>query len=235
MSKLGASDKGAAGDSTEKVFSALPSSRAVREVSGDSVARDRLRRRALALVWVGEGWNALEAVVALWAAVLASSVALFAFGLDSIVELFAGLVLIWRFRAELTGGEEAAAEAKALRLVGITFFILAAYVAIQALVTLLRWFPEPRPSGPGIVLVIASAAVMTFLYVRKTKIARQLASRALRAEAIESLVCDLQDLTVLAGLGLNLAFGWWWADPVAALGLVPFLVWEGVESVRGEP
>jgi divalent metal cation (Fe/Co/Zn/Cd) transporter len=194
-----------------------------------SVERNALRRRGLLLVWIGEGWNVLEAAVALWSAVAASSVALLAFGLDSLIEILAGLVLIWRLGREWKEGE-AEAESKALRILGVSFFVLAAYIAIQATTTLLGWFPEPQESPLGILLVVASAAIMTFLYVAKSRIARKLGSRALRAEAIESLVCDLQDLTVLAGLGLNALLGWWWADPVAAIALIPFLLKEGIES-----
>ena len=196
--------------------------------------RDVLRQKGLRLVWIGEGWNAMEVVAALVFAWLSASFALLAFGLDSIVELFAGIVLIWRLRGEWTGREEANAERRALKLVGITFFLLAIYITVQATATLLGYFARPSPSIPGIVLVIASAIVMTLLFVWKSEIARRLGSRALRAEAVESLVCDVQDLTVLAGLGLNALWGWWWADPLAALALVPLLVKEGREALFGD-
>jgi len=198
------------------------------------VGRDSLRRRALLLVWVGEAWNLLEAGVALWSAVSAASVALLAYGLDSLIEIFAGLVLIWRLGREWKQADEEAAERRALRLVGFTFFLLAAYVLVQSSVTLVGWLPEPRQSLVGIVLVLASAVVMSVLFWWKSRIAGRLGSRALRAEAVESLVCDLQDLTVLLGLGLNVAVGWWWADPVAALALIPFLLREGWEAVFHE-
>lgn len=193
--------------------------------------RESLRRRALRLVWFGEGWNGLEAVGGFAFAGLSASLALLAFALDSVVEMFAGIVLIWRLRGEWTGSEEAEAERRALKLVGLTFFVLAAWITAQAIATLFGYFPEPEPSVPGIVLVLASAAVMTVLFVAKTRLARRLGSRALRAEAMESLVCDVQDLTVLAGLALNAWFGWWWADPVAALALVPLLWREGSEAL----
>jgi len=189
-----------------------------------------LRRRALVLVWAGELWNLLEMAVALWAGVAASSVALVAFGLDSIVELFAGAVLIRHLSREWEKSENDGREAKALRLVGITFFLLTAFIVFQSTATLSGWLPRPQESPIGIALVIASAAVMFLLYLGKMPIAKKLESRALRAEAIESLVCDLQDLTVLVGLGLNALFGWWWADPIAALALIPFLVNEGREA-----
>jgi divalent metal cation (Fe/Co/Zn/Cd) transporter len=128
--------------------------------------------------------------------------------------------------------QEAAAENRALKLVGVTFFILAVYIAFQSIATLTGFLVEPQESAVGIILVVSSAVVMTILFLEKTKIARKLGSRALRAEAIESLMCDLQDLTLLFGLGLNALFGWWWADPIAALFLIPFFLREGWESIR---
>lgn len=172
--------------------------------------------------------------MALWSAFDAASVALLAYGLDSLVEIFAGLVLIWRLGKEWKRVEEEAAERKAVKLVGVTFFVLAVYVFAQSLAALTGWLPEPRQSLVGIGLVLASAVVMTVLFWWKSRIARSLGSRALRAEALESLMCDLQDLTVLLGLGLNAVVGWWWADPVAALALVPFLLKEGWEAVFRE-
>ena len=195
---------------------------------------DRLRKSALLLVWIGEIWNLLEMGVALWSGLRADSVALVAFGLDSFIELFVGFVLIWRLSKEWKGEEGEAAENRALKLVGVTFFLLAAFILLQSSATMLGWLPEPRPSPLGIVLVIASALVMTTLYFLKTDIAGKLGSRSLRAEAVESLVCDLQDLTLLLGLGLNALLGWWWADPAAALLLVLFLLKEGREALSGE-
>lgn len=195
--------------------------------------RSPLRRTALRLVWAGELWNVLEAAVALWSGIEASSAALIAFGLDSVVELFAGGVLIWHLSREWKAAENEAAERRAHRLLGITFFLLTGYITIQSTATLAGWLRRPEESLVGIVLVVASAAVMTVLYVRKREIARRLRSPALRAEAVETLVCDVQDLTVLVGLGLNAVAGWWWADPIAALALIPLLLREGWEGVSG--
>ena len=111
---------------------------------------------------------------------------------------------------------------------------MAGYIFLQSIATLLGYFPEPEETSIGLILIIASAIVMTILYFKKMAIAKKIGSRALRAEAKETLVCDLQDLTVLVGLGANFLFGWWWADPVAALGLIPFLIKEGWEGVMGE-
>ena len=192
------------------------------------INKNVLRRKALFLVWIGFIWNFLEGSVALWSAFESSSVALFAFGLDSIIEIFAGAVLIWRLKPKETKEEDA--ESKALKLVGATFFLLAVFVAVQSVATLTGFLAKSQESIVGIILVIASAVLMTFLYFRKTSLAKQLGSRALKAEATESLMCDLQDLTVLVGLGLNALFGWWWADPVAALFLIPFFIKEGLEA-----
>jgi len=152
--------------------------------------------------------------------------------LDSLIEIFAGVVLIWRLGREWKRADEEAAEKKALKLVGATFLLLAAYITIQSLATLLGWLAKPQESHIGILLVIASAIIMTVLFWAKNRIAKRLGSRALRAEAIQSLMCDLQDLTVLLGLGLNAISGWWWADAVAALALVPFMLKEGWEAIN---
>ena len=194
------------------------------------IDREVLRRRGLRLVWIGQIWNFLEAFVALWSAYYANSLVLFAFGLDSILEIVAGFVLIWRLNQSRTSKEETIAENRALRIVGITFFLLAMVIAVQSLAVLVNWLPRPQESLIGIVLVIASAVVMTILFLMKRSVAEQLDSQALRAEAMESLICDLQDVTVLVGVGLNALFGWWWADPVAALALIPFLLREGWEA-----
>ena len=194
---------------------------------------DTLRRTALLLVLAGLLWNLVEAVVAFWAGVQAGSVAILAFGLDSIVELLAGGVLVWRLRTDRDEEEAEAAERKAQRLVGLTFFLLAAYVFLHSGASLVGWLPEPEPSLAGVAIVVASAVVMAVLYVGKMRVATRMQSRALRAEAMESLFCDLQDLTILVGLGLNTLFSWWWADPVSALVLVPFFIKEGRENFSG--
>ena len=194
---------------------------------------DSLRRTALFLVTVGLVWNLLEAGVSLWAGLQAGSVAILAFGFDSIVELMAGAVLVWRLRAEREESESEEAERRAQRLLGFSFFLLAAYVVLHSGANLLGWLPEPQPSLAGVGIVVASAVVMAVLYAAKMRIATRMQSRALRAEAMESLFCDLQDLSILVGLGLNSLFSWWWADPVSALILVPFFIKEGRENLSG--
>lgn len=190
-----------------------------------------LRRTALVLVLAGLLWNLVEAAVSLWAGVQDDSVAILAFGLDSIVELLAGGVLIWRLSLERDELEEKAVEIRARRLLGLSFFLLATYVVLHSGANLMGWLPEPRSSPVGIGIVAASVVVMSGLYVGKMRIATKMQSRSLRSEAMESLLCDLQDLTILVGLGLNSLFAWWWADPLTALFLVPFLVKEGIENL----
>ncbi len=194
---------------------------------------DSLRRTALMLVYAGLGWNLVEAAVAFWAGIEAGSVAILAFGLDSIVELAAGGVLVWRLRTERDEEEAEEAERRAQRLVGLTFFLLAGYIVLHSGANLLGWLPEPKPSIAGVAIVVVSAVVMAVLYAGKMRIAARMQSRSLRAEAMESLFCDLQDLTILVGLALNALFSWWWADPVAALFLVPFFIKEGMENFSG--
>lgn len=195
---------------------------------------DSLRRTALILVTVGLVWNLAEAVVAFWAGSRSGSVVLLAFGADSVIELFAGGVLVWRLAREQGGHDDEDAESKARRLVGLTFFLLAGYVAAHSVASLGGWLPRPEPSLIGVGIAVASAVVMSVLYVAKMRIAARMQSRALRAEAVESLFCDLQDLAVLVGLGFNVLLAWWWADPVASLALIPFFIKEGRENFSGE-
>lgn len=187
----------------------------------------------MVLVWIGELWNVVEAIIALSAGATAGSIALLAFGFKSIIELFLGGILIWQLRREWGASEgEVVSEKKALKFLGAAFFILAFYVFTQSTATLLGWLKEPEESIAGIFLVISSAALMAFLYIGKTRIAKQLSSRSLQKEAVATLACDLQDMTVLVGLGLNALFGWWWADPATALLLIPFLIREGREAIE---
>ncbi|MCK6478626.1 MAG: cation transporter [Planctomycetes bacterium] len=178
----------------------------------------------------------VEAVIALWSGERADSIALFGFGLDSVIEFSASGVVLWRYRVESAGGSVEAvevAEKRAHRFIGGTFLALAAYVAANAGWTL--WKAEaPQPSLPGILLATASLLVMPVLSVAKLRVASRLGSRLLRAEAKETLACSWLSLTLLLGLAANAWQGWWWADPVSAIAMVPWLVKEGLEGLRGE-
>jgi len=193
-------------------------------------------RHALRLEYLTVGWNVVEGVVGVTAALAANSVALLGFGVDSFVETASGFILIWRLRAE---GERAGAEEierlerRAQRLVAASLFLLAAYVGVDA-VHALATKERPGPTLVGLALTALSLAVMWWLARAKRRAAKQLASRALEADAFQTTACWWLSLIALAGLGLNAALGWWWADPLAALGMTIFLVREGREAWKGE-
>jgi divalent metal cation (Fe/Co/Zn/Cd) transporter len=193
-------------------------------------------RIAFWLVLVTMAYNVLEAGIALASGIAARSVALVGFGLDSVIECAAAGVLLWRLRLEWRGlAREAieAAERRVRRFVGVTFLALAAYVVAQAAWTLLAG-EAPSESWLGIALAVASLVVMPLVAWGKLRAAREIGSPALRAEAKETLACSYLSFTLLLGLGANALFGLGWADPVAALAMVPWLVREGLEGVRGE-
>jgi divalent metal cation (Fe/Co/Zn/Cd) transporter len=181
-------------------------------------------------------YNVLEAVVALASGTVAGSIALLGFGLDSVIECVAAGVLLWRLRVEARGAEPEVverAERRVHRVLGATFLALAVYVTIQALATL--WRAEaPDESVVGIVLAAASLVVMPLVAWGKLRAAREMGSAALRAEARETLACSYLSLALLLGLVANAVAGWWWADPAAALAMVPWLVKEGREGLRGD-
>jgi divalent metal cation (Fe/Co/Zn/Cd) transporter len=211
--------------------------RVLADVSVVVQSRPRLLARALHLEYLTVGWNVIEGVIAVTAALAAGSVALLGFGIDSFVETISGLVLIWRLRREATGtlDEEAieAIERRAERLVGASFFLLAAYITFDAITTLLAQ-EKPEASPVGIALTAVSIGVMLWLARAKRRVATALGSRALAADAEQTQACWYLSVVVLAGIGLNAALGWWWADPVAALGVVVILVREGLEAWRGD-
>ena len=196
-----------------------------------------LLARGLRLEYLTVGWNVIEGVIAITAALAAGSVALLGFGIDSFVETISGLVLIWRLRREAAGtlDEEAteAIERRAERLVGGAFFLLAAYITFDAITTLLAQ-EKPEASPVGIAVTSLSIAVMLWLGRAKRRVAGELGSRALAADAEQTQACWYLSVVVLAGIGLNALLGWWWADPVAALAVVVLLVREGREAWRGE-
>lgn len=193
-------------------------------------------RIGLWLVAATGAYNLVEAGVALWSGVRADSVALVGFGLDSIIELAAAGVLLWRLSVEAQGADHETVERterKVRVFVGITFLLLAAYVTWQAGWTL--WAQDaPDASVVGIALAAASLVIMPLVSWGKLRAADELGSAALRAEAKETLACAYLSFALLLGLVANAAAGWWWADPVAALLMVPWLVREGREGVVGE-
>lgn len=196
-------------------------------------------RRGVLFEAASVGWNIVEGVVAVAAGVPASSVALIGFGIDSFVETASAAVVGWRLRAELAGDPDderiERLEHGAGRIAGGLLLGLAVYVVIDAGRRLLGFGAEARESVVGIVLTAVSSVIMPLLGRAKLRTARALRSGAMRADAYETMACSWLSLTTLAGLGLNAAFGWWWADPVAALAIVPLVVREGLEGWRGEP
>ena len=199
-------------------------------------ARQGLLRGALRLEYLTVGWNLIEGMIAVLAALAAGSVALLGFGVDSFVESASGGVLIWRLRAEQGGMSHhqiRRLDLRAHRLVAVSLFLLAAYVAVEAGLAL--WNREqPDPSPVGIALTLVSIVVMLWLGRAKRRAAAGLGSRALEADAFQTTACFWLSVIALSGMGLNAALGWWWADPVAALGMAPLLVREGSEAWRGD-
>jgi cation diffusion facilitator family transporter len=202
--------------------------------------RELLFRRGLRLEYFTISWNVIEAVVAIAAGLIAGSVALVGFGVDSGIEVISAVGLAWRLRRagpNADAAEESAAERKALFVVAATFFLLAAYITFEA-ISALAANERPESSTVGIVLSIVSLAVMPALAYAKHRTGREMGSRASQADAIETWVCSYLSLALLLGVGLFAAFGWWWADPVGALLMLPVILWQGwetLEDAREEP
>ena len=192
-----------------------------------------LHRKALRLEWLTTLWNVLEAVIAIGAGAVAGSTALIAFGADSLIEVSSALVVLWRLlkagpNASLEEGRQV--DQRAHFLVGITFFLLAAYVLVDASLALVnRAVPESSPVG--IALAVASLIAMPVLATAKRRTGRQMGSKALEADALETWLCAYLSGSLLLGLILNSRMGLWWADPVAALAMVPFMIWQGRSAV----
>jgi len=189
-------------------------------------------RRGRALQYLTIAWNSGECVVALAAGFLAGSIALVGFGLDSAIEVTSSLAALWRLRRDLDETRREGAERRALRIIGICFLLLADYVLYEAIITQVVRKP-PEHSTVGIVLAALSLIVMPLLVYYKRRVASQLGSGALEAEARQTLVCAYLSAILLVGLGLYAWLGYWWADPVAGVAMVPLIAWEGLEAVRG--
>jgi divalent metal cation (Fe/Co/Zn/Cd) transporter len=200
-------------------------------------SREHFIRRGLVLCVLTVVWNIIEGAVAVAAGVVAGSIALFGFGIDSFVETASGAVVGWRLSYEMRGGSQAQAEKAerwAARIAGSLLLLLACYILFDSVRVLIGFGEEPASSIVGIILTAISLILMPLLGWAKLKTARQLGSRAMRADGYESISCAWLSLAVLAGLVLNAALGWWWADPVAALVLIPLIVREGLEGLAGE-
>ncbi|MBZ5571319.1 MAG: cation transporter [Acidobacteriia bacterium] len=188
--------------------------------------------RGVRLEYLTVAWNLLEAFIAILSGVIAGSIALVGFGLDSMIEVFSGGVLLWRLRSDLHPESRERTERMALRLVGLSFLSLGAYVTFEAMEALVR-HEAPAKSIPGVALAIASVIVMPLLARAKRKVARDIESRALQADSRQTDFCAYLSAILLIGLTLNGVVGWWWADPFAALIMVPFIVREGIKAIQG--
>ena len=164
------------------------------------------------------------------AGIAAGSIALIGFGVDSVIELSSSIAALWRLRADAAPVDRERAERQALRFIGACFLLLAVYVLVDALRTLVTR-AEPEESPIGIAIAIGSLIVMPLLARAKRRVASALESGALRAEARQTELCTWLSAILLAGLLLNATVGWWWADPVAALAMVPLIGWEGIEAL----
>jgi len=187
-------------------------------------------QRGRRLEYLSIGWTCIEALVSLVCGYLAASVSLIGFGVDSGIEVFSSLVLLWRLAQGEHGVER---ERTALKLVGLSFFALSAYIAFDAMHDLLAR-QVPRVSYVGIGFLALAIVVMLLLARAKRRVAAGLNSRALHADSRQSSFCACLSSIALMGLTLNALFGWWWADPVAALAMIFIIVPEGIEAFRGE-
>ena len=198
-----------------------------------AAARPALVRRGLRLNYLALAYNTVEAIVSIAAGLVAGSVALVGFGVDSGIEVTASLAAQWRLRADIDPARRERVERVTHRVIGASFLVLAAYVAVDSVTTL--WAREaPEPSTVGLVILVLSVLVMPILARAKRRVARALKSGALEADAAQTSLCAYLSVIALAGVGLNAAFGWWWADPAAALAMIPIIGKEGIEGLQGD-
>ena len=190
-------------------------------------------RRGRHLEYFTIGYNSLEGIVAVAAGLVAGSIALVGFGIDSLIEVTSGVTLLWRLHADVDEGRRERVEAISLRIVGACFVALAIYVSYDSVKSLIRR-EAPEESLVGIVLAAVSLVVMPLLVRAKRQVARAIDSRALMADSKQAELCTYLSAILLGGLLLNALFEWWWADPVAAIIMVPIIAREGIEALRGE-
>jgi divalent metal cation (Fe/Co/Zn/Cd) transporter len=199
----------------------------------DSAERSPLVKRGIQLSYATIGYNSVEAVASLVAGVLANSVSLVGFGADSLIEVAAGGVAQWRLRSDADETRRHAAERRAHRIIGWSFLALAIYILADSTHSLWQ-HDAPARSWFGMVILGLSIVVMPLLARAKRNVARRLASSALEAEATQTSLCAYLSVIALLGVALNWLLGWWWADPVAALMMVPIVGNEAFEGIRGE-
>jgi len=192
--------------------------------------RVELERRARLLAWGGNGWHLIEFAIAVGAGIAASSVALVAFGIDSLIEFAAGGVVLWLFSGGR--GESEVAERRAQQLIAGSFYALAIFVIVESVRAFTGAHPEASTVGIGLALV--TAPTMPLLARAKRRVGRQLGSRATESEGQQNMICAYLSVALLIGLGANALFGWWWADPLAGLVIAAVALREGREAWRGD-
>jgi len=197
-----------------------------------TLGRPALVRRSRRLNYATLAYNSLEGVLALGAGLVAGSIALVGFGVDSLIELAASVTALWRLSADMDPVRRERAEHRSLRIIGLCFVALALYIGVDAARTLISG-AAPERSWVGVGLATASLVVMPLLARAKRSVALQLRSGALAAEAQQTLLCTYLSAILLGGLILNAVAGWWWSDPLAALAMVPIVAREGIEGLRG--
>jgi divalent metal cation (Fe/Co/Zn/Cd) transporter len=183
-----------------------------------------LRRRGFRLEYASMAWMVAEAAVAVTAGVIASSIALVGFGLDSVIELFAAGIVVWQLR-----GEGVERETRAVRLIGVTFFALTAYLTVESIRDLAD-HARPGQSVPGLTIAAAALLAMPALAIAKRRTGQALGNRTLIADSAETAFCAFISAATLLGVGLNTWAGWWWADPAAGLIIAALAVKEGIEA-----
>ena len=196
-----------------------------------SPERERLVRKARLLAAAGLAWHGIEAAVAIGAGIVAGSIALIGFGADSVIEMFAGAAVLWRFGANRDGS--ASIERRTQQMIAASFVVIAVYVGFEAIRSL-AVADEPEVSWIGIGLSVVTLVTMPLLARAKTNVSRQIHSSAGVAEARQTVLCTYMAAALLAGLGANALFGWWWADPLAGLAIAAIAADEARKAWRGE-
>jgi cation diffusion facilitator family transporter len=197
------------------------------------VGRATLVRRGQLLSRVSLAYNTLEGVASIGVGAMAGSISLVGFGVDSVIEVSSSVAALWRLRVDANVRSRARVEALTLRFVGLSFLALALYIIVDAGRALYLREP-PERTVPGIIIAALSVVIMPVLARAKRQVGIRLGSRALTADAMQTSLCTWLSAIVLVGLGLNALFGWWWADPVAAICMTPIIAKEGIEGLRGE-
>lgn len=195
--------------------------------------RNRKVRHGLHLEYLTLGWNIVEAAIAISAGVVAGSIALIGFGLDSVIEMSSGTILVWRLASDRNEAARERIERRALKLVGVSLLALAVYIVVEAASRLVAG-AAPQVSYVGMGLAVASLIAMPLLARAKRRVAVGIESRALVADSLQTDICGWLAAILLVGLILNAGLGWWWADPVAGLVMVPLIAKEGVEALRAK-